>query len=115
MVAMPHRQYSAAIIGESWPVTDPSIWQQAAMGLLNKSHELGQDSTEVFKTAWNLPAANNSGKAVDAFIESAGQSSKLLSEQAKLYSDLAEAAQSTSELLDHLRTELCKPSAELLA
>ena len=51
MVAMPQRQYSAVIIGPSWPLTEPSVWYDAANALNNKAVELNQAGADVFKTA----------------------------------------------------------------
>jgi hypothetical protein len=51
MVAMPQRQYSAVIIGPSWPLTEPSVWYDATNALNNKAVELNQAGADVFKTA----------------------------------------------------------------
>jgi hypothetical protein len=44
------------------------VWYDAANALNNKAVELNQAGADVFKTAWDLPATNHAGKAVDAFV-----------------------------------------------
>ena len=89
---MPHRTYSAMIIGGAWPATDPAMWSDAADGLRRKATELVQDSAAIRQTATGLPVLDQMGAAVDGFINSAYQSSMLLSKHGELYGNMATAA-----------------------
>jgi hypothetical protein len=102
---MPTGQYSGAILTGAWPANVPEVWHEAAVALREKSHQLDEEFRTVFMTALHLPN-DNAGKAVEAFVESAGESAKMLADQSKLYNNMASAADETGNQLESLQEKL---------
>lgn len=109
---MPHRTFSAMIIGGAWPSTDPAMWSDSADGLRRKATELVQDSTAIRHTATSLPASDQMGSGVDGFINSAYKSSMLLSQHGELYGNMATAADEVARTIYGLREDLDKIDSE---
>jgi hypothetical protein len=104
---MPRREFSAAILGMSWPSTDPEIWADASKAQYDKASQLVQHSEGLRDTGKQL-ISQQSGKFVDGMHEMLIRKAGEISDQADSYLAMSRGSEEVSRLLYGQREDLDK-------
>jgi len=108
---MPQRQFSAAILGGVWPLTDPQNFQSAA----DAQHAKGVDllsNADSCREAGNQVASEQSGHMIDGFVHKVNHYASTYMEQADRYFTFARVCEECARLVYGLREDLDQIDAE---
>ena len=102
---MPHRQFSAAIVGGSWPLTDPQNFHSAAEAQHAKGAELVNSAEELRRLASGV-AADQSGHLIDGFCGWCAGTAGEYVDTADQFFAMARVSEEIGRLLHGLREDL---------
>ncbi|WP_162625463.1 hypothetical protein [Mycolicibacterium llatzerense] len=105
MTAMPSRQFSAAILGGSWPMTDPATCHNLAQAQHNKAVELLGNADGIRSVA-NTLVTEQSGATVDAFHHSSHQLASIIVNHADTYFSMSRASAESGRIMSGLKEDL---------
>lgn len=102
---MPSRQFSAAIVGASWPVTEPSSFQSASEAQHQKALRL-LECAERTRAEADRVRADQSGDLVDGFSGACHRYAATYVEHADQWFAMSRVSAECAFLVDGLRQEL---------
>jgi hypothetical protein len=102
---MPHRQFSVAIVGGSWPLTDPQNFHSAAEAQHANGAELINSADELRRLARGV-AADQSGHFIDGFCGWCNRTAGEYVDGADEYFAMARVSEEVGRLLYGLREDL---------
>lgn len=108
---MPARQFSAAILGGSWPATDPLSCDILARTQRLKAQEL-LDCADQTRGAVDRVVTSQSGATITAFRTTGYQLASTFTDQADRYFAMGRASSECARILSGLRTDLDRIDAK---